>query len=653
MKSRVTFIVLIIISYAIRTPAQTDQILSFKTVPGKSESIPVYEVKYIARNNLDSAIRILTHIILNNENKQNDIEIYEAYLALAATYLHNNDYPKAAHAYQYALTYSVKTPTPHHNICRALNGTGYMHLLQGDYRQAAQCLFTAAQIGEKHVRKDTTIATQLISVYNNLSTALIELQEYDKALYYLSRAETIIRHTPGNPRLATIWNNMAIVYNKTGKKDASWQYGEQALELARSYEYYHAEYTILQTLATILLDHNEPAKAIPYLEASLQIKGSSNASYAARTFYLLGCAWYTTGDNNRAEYYFEQALKKAKESKSADIALHTRTQLAALYSKKRDYQNAFLQLQHAYRLRDSLMHQDKTTAVHQLEIKYRTTQKDYEIAQKQLLLKEQERLLQQKNIWLGGIAGGAVILACLLLVIHRNYRHRMHLQAQQQEINNLKASMKGEEKERARIARELHDGIAGMITAVKMNFTAVQNTHTFLRDTAQFHDAMQLLEETAHEIRHTAHNLTPEILIQHELQDAIDLFCRQVQKSSGLDISFLAYGSFDHLEGDFKLSVYRITQELINNVIKHAQATHAIVQLSRHGNIFGLTVEDDGIGMEIGNHKNGIGMQHLQSRVKSLNGRLTVEASTGSGTTVYIEFSVPATSQPETKYITK
>ncbi len=651
MKNRVILIVLII-SYTVQLPAQNDQVVSFETVPGKSESIPVYEVKHIARKNLDSAIRILTHIILDNEKKQDYSEIFEAYLALAATYLHKNDYPKATRAYQYALTYSVKTHTPHHNICRALNGTGYMYLLQGDYRQAAQHLFTAAQIGEAHVRKDTTIATQLIGVYNNMSSALIELKEYDKALYYLNRAEIIAQHTPGNPRLATIWNNMAIVYNKTGKKDTSWQYGSKALELAREYGYYHAEYTVLQTLATILLDHNQPAKAIPYLEATLQIKGNSNASYAARTFYLLGYAYDLTGQNSRAEYYFGEALKKAKESKAADIALHTQTQLANLYNENGDYRNAFLHLYASYLLRDSLMHQDKTTTVHQLEIRYRTTQKDYEIAQKQLLLKEQERLLQQKNIWLGGIAGGASILVILLLVIRRNYRHRMRLQTQQQEINNLKATIKGEEKERTRIARELHDGIAGMITAVKMNFTAVQNAHPFLRDTAQFHDAMHLLEETAHEIRHTAHNLTPEILVQHELPDAIDLFCRQVQKSSKLNISFLAYGSFDHLGEDFKLSVYRIIQELINNVVKHALATHAIVQLSRHDHIFGLTVEDDGIGMDSNQQKNGIGLQHLQSRVKSLNGRLTVETSPGKGTTIYIEFIVPVAPQPDSKYIT-
>jgi len=645
-RSLIPAILFLFATYSPITAQQTQQLL-LPAAPEMSKRyyepvvMPVYEVKYLARRNLDSAVEVLQHIIYTAGKNGDYNDLFEGFFVLGATYFHKNDYKNSETAYRYALAYGIRSNNPVVNICRTLNSTGNIFLIQGDYRQAARYFFGAARIAVRETEKDTVIADQLVRIYNNMSAALIRLEEYEKALYYLKQSEKLTNKLRHSIHLPSIWNNMAIVYSKTGYADKAWDYSRQALSLARSLQHYQAEYPALQELASLLLDKGQPAKAIPYLEAALKIQGTINASFTARTFYLLGHACLMQKNYTRAEYYFQSALEKTREAKAQDITLDIHRQLASLYAYAHDYSRAFKHLMTSYQLNDSLLNKEKATAVYQLEVKFRTAQKDKELTENQLQLNRQQRRLQQKNIWITGITGGALVLAILLFLIQRHYRYKNRLQARQQEIDTLKAAIQGEEKERARIARELHDGIAGMITAVKMNFTAVRNEYPFLAQTEHFAGAMHLLEETAQEIRHTAHNLTPEILVQHELQDAIALFCRQVRKSSDLDISFLAYGSFEGLDEHFKLSLYRIIQELLSNIVKHAQARHAIVQLSRHGNTFGLTVEDDGVGIRSAAFKNGMGMQSLQSRVKSLNGRLTVDSSEDSGTTVYIEFSLP------------
>jgi signal transduction histidine kinase len=623
----------------LRDPPQPEEGRSYYVQ--ESVQIPVWDVKILARYDMDSAIRVLHEMIKETAGKGDYFTLYEAYIALGATWFHKNDYAKSDTAYRFALAYSIKTQAPLANACRALNGAGNVFLIQGDYTQAARYYFTAAAMAEQQADKDTIVADQLVRIYNNVALSLIQLQEYDKALYYLNKSELLTNKLQHWIRLPDIWNNMAIVYNKTEEADKALHYSQRALYGARIFQHYHAEYSALLELAVIMLDQKQPSKAISYLQEALQIKGNINSSFVGRTSYLLGNAYYALNNPIQAERYFLAAIAKAEESRAPVLALNTHKQLAFLYAQNQHYHAAFNHLMASYRLNDSLLNKEKAAAVHQFEIKYRTAQKDREIAEKKLQLNRQQRQLQQKNIWIGGIAAGASILGLMLFGLARNYRNKTRLQAKQQEIDNLRAMIEGEERERARIARELHEGIAGMLTAVKMNFTAVRNEHPVLTHTGTFTNAMQLLEETAREIRQTAHNLTPEILMQHELQDAIALYCRQVQHSSGIEISFQTYGSLDGLNDHFRLSLYRMVQELISNAVKHAQARHLIVQISRHGSTFGLTVEDNGIGINTSNLHNGIGLQHLQSRVRSLNGTLTMDSSPGNGTTIYIEFHLP------------
>lgn len=140
---------------------------------------------------------------------------------------------------------------------------------------------------------------------------------------------------------------------------------------------------------------------------------------------------------------------------------------------------------------------------------------------------------------------------------------------------------------------------------------------------------LSLLDSASQEVRSIAHNLSPNILKTYDLDVALFIFCESVSNIS-LQIDFYAINNIPKFKNSFKLIVYRTVQELINNIIKHSKADHALVQISQYDEILSLTIEDNGIGF-IQNESKGIGLYNLRSRIRDMNGQLTIISQPGEG----------------------
>ena len=255
--------------------------------------------------------------------------------------------------------------------------------------------------------------------------------------------------------------------------------------------------------------------------------------------------------------------------------------------------------------------------------------------------------LKNKNIWIGGISGGILCLAALLFSFYLVGKHKQRTQAEKirnleqgKELSDLKAMVEGEEKERARLARELHDGIGGMLAAAKLNLGSVKEVHPALAGIAALDDVIGLLNDTAAEVRQTAHNLMPDVLIKNGLQQALLLYCANINNADQLDIDLRFIGSLDKISKSGELMLYRIAQELIQNTIKHANATEAVIQVIQDNGRLNLIAEDNGTGFDMVNNSKGFGFQNLQYRVQALQGYISVTSALGKGTSVYIEFDL-------------
>jgi signal transduction histidine kinase len=203
--------------------------------------------------------------------------------------------------------------------------------------------------------------------------------------------------------------------------------------------------------------------------------------------------------------------------------------------------------------------------------------------------------------------------------------------------------LKGQEEERSRIAKDLHDGLGGLLSGTKLSFMNVRETLSLSSEHVKHFDrSLSMLDNTIGDLRKVAQNLMPEALVKFGLQEALRDFCDTVQSSSGIQLLYQHFGERRKLDNTAKVFVYRIVQELINNVVKHAEATQVIVQLTTRMNKIEITVEDNGQGFDtsILDHTGGAGMANIKYRVQYLHGTTDIVSSPGNGTSVNIEVKV-------------
>jgi signal transduction histidine kinase len=285
-----------------------------------------------------------------------------------------------------------------------------------------------------------------------------------------------------------------------------------------------------------------------------------------------------------------------------------------------------------------------------------------EKAEEQLdVVEDEKENLQTKaiksNVWnfILGIAILASFLAIYYIIRFYNQKIKVNsLIANQREeidkqrivklennmkIQSLSSMVAGQEAERNRIASDLHDSLGGTLSALKLQFEHVV-MDSELSDERPFHHIYKLIDGACSEVREIARNLKPASLDNIGLEAAIRDLINKYNANSNVDMSFNTYVKDIELDYDTKLNLYRIIQELLNNVIKHADATEVDVQLSKADEELIVKVEDDGKGFNINWVKKGLGLDSMQSRVNVLKGDLNIDTTPGRGTSVIIHIPI-------------
>ncbi len=236
-----------------------------------------------------------------------------------------------------------------------------------------------------------------------------------------------------------------------------------------------------------------------------------------------------------------------------------------------------------------------------------------------------------------------IVFVLGLLFLLMQFRKRKIIYEKEKEVLTLESLLQGQEIERARMAKDLHDGLGGMLSGIKLNLSSMKgNVIIQEKDVNLFTKSIDQLDNAIAEMRRVAHNMMPEALLKFGLTEAVQDYCDGINESNTVKIKFTNIGLTTPLEKSIEVILYRIIQELTNNAIKHASASTIIVQLSKNENILNLTVEDDGKGFDTKQLANikGTGLLNVQSRVDYLKGNLSIESEKGKGTTVNIDVAL-------------
>ncbi|MCG7280886.1 ATP-binding protein [Chryseobacterium taklimakanense] len=322
-------------------------------------------------------------------------------------------------------------------------------------------------------------------------------------------------------------------------------------------------------------------------------------------------------------------------------------EMSKIYAELNDYKNAYEHQLETKSLSDSLLAEERDSKALMMETKFRTAEKE-----KQLAVQELEINKKNQYMWTFIISTLVFLGAGVFTYFYFrnkkklseqreiNLRQKLKEKEQTEQLKVTKAILDGEERERERVAKDLHDGLGGMLAGVKINLSTWSSNHLEENQYESFHKILNQLDSSVSELRRVARNLMPESLLNFGLEIALKDLCEFYMKD-GLTIDFQAINIQKNLPLNLQVNIYRIVQELLNNAVKHSGADNILVQCSQNAEEFYITVEDNGKGItesEMSKVKS-LGLKNLQNRVDFLKGKMEIQSTENQGTSVNIEIN--------------
>ena len=629
--------------------AELAKLLSMKDDTVKVQQLSAF-AKKVVHQDQDLSKKASSALLQISQNLHYPKGIATGYSYLAYIDLQSGKHASAADLYNKAITW-YRQAKDERGVAKCLGNMSdiYESIGQGD--KAVDARLQAVTILEKLLPTAASkedVMHGLAIQYNNFATTYADLfLNYDKAFEYLKKAEGICRQAKDTSQLLEVLSNAAVLLTGEKRFDEALKVSREAFAISRladdNFLRYHGYYCYGYVLSAM----NRMDSAVLLLRQSLEYANASNADYSI----FAGTQALAMALGKQGAYKEEIALlENAYRGIPQDWALKYKSdieeELANAYFKTGDYKAAYQHLENRFNFSDSVIKIANNNIIAEKETRYQTAQKEKELAQKQLLLEKSRRYI----VYALAFSVVVLLMAALIFLYYRNKRrlHQSQLQSLQKEkeIQLLQALMQGEEKERSRIARDLHDGVAGMLAAVKMHLSTSEGDI----DSGSYAKAVELLNEATAEVRKTSHNLMPEVLLQQGLDKALQHYCANISSTS-LQVHYYFVGEEQRYIDSFELSVYRIVQELLNNVFKHSRATEATVQLSIQDMVLSLSIEDNGIGLskQAAGSSGGMGLESLKRRIRALNGNMELNTEEGVGVNAYLEFSTEGLQRRTTK----
>ena len=231
-----------------------------------------------------------------------------------------------------------------------------------------------------------------------------------------------------------------------------------------------------------------------------------------------------------------------------------------------------------------------------------------------------------------------VVFVTGLFIFIYQYRKRKIVHESEKQLIAMNSIIQGQEAERSRMAKDLHDGLGGMLSGIKLNLSALKgNLDSTEKEWPLFNKSIVQLDKAIAEMRRVAHNMMPEALLKLGLTEAIQDYCDGINESNTITTRFTAIGPLQAVAQPVSVILYRIIQELTNNAIKYGAPKNIFVQLNRHDKGVTLTVEDDGKGFNTSQTSTGTGLQNVRTRVDYLKGSMDIHSEAQQGTSVTVE----------------
>jgi signal transduction histidine kinase len=516
-------------------------------------------------------------------------------------------------------------------LTRIYAALGHAYISSGKPEKGLENMFAGLRVLEKSPDKELELKLR-----TNIAWAYLELKEYRNCIAYGLQNLKLMEGTSYEWIALYTYNNVAISYGAIDKLDSAKYFihkGIAAAEKSNDMQSLANGYFIL---GTIYSNAGQYAQAIEqYVKAKPYREKVGNPLFIVSDLYTISQLYFKSGEFKKGIAAGEEALLLANKYKLMLKFEGTYESLARNYEGIGDFKNAS-KYYHLWALaKDSVYQNANTTAIAEMRTRFETEKKEQALAIQKIQLAKQSADLKLTYVVIASLAIALVFIVFVFALLRSNSKRERELLLQQAHIH---ATIHSQENERRRFARDLHDGMGQLISALRIALHGIQSNSTLEERITVVDKAEKLLTEMHQEIRSIAFNLMPQTLIQHGLVPALKEMAQRVAdekttvKITSLDLP-------ERLTELQEISLYRVIQEWLNNVIKYAHASKIEIQLITHDNEVSILIEDDGAGVNIADLENskGNGWRNIKSRVKLIQGTIEVDSDrNGNGTTVII-----------------
>lgn len=564
----------------------------------KSGNDTVWARSYVIRGiiqdelgDLDEALVCADSAIYVTERLKFPDMMMAAYSTKAKIKRFQNEFATALTYYLKALEQAELSKDPN-LIAKCYTNLGIFYVTKKDLKLAEENHLKALEIRQK-----LPPSIELANVYENLGILNRDQEKYAEALNYYFKSLDIYKEKDDSSSIAFSYNDIGAAYSFMGNVE----------------------------------------KAEKYLLESIAIRKRINeVSELAYTLNYLGENYERKGNFKLAEFYLKEALKTATENNFLKQRRESLESISNFYERNKMYDSAFYYSKMHRLFKDSLLQQDNEETIAKLTTKFQT-------AKKEKIIEQQKTDLNRRKYLIWALSLFSLLILVLAWTFYQRYKLNQQKKLQEtimeQQDMATKAVLEAEENERHRIAADLHDGIGQLLTAARLNMEALSEKLVISNENERiiYDKALSLVDESCKEVRNVSHNIMPNSLIKFGLGNAIKDFIEKIE-SKQLSINLNIVGLNTPLDSKIELILYRVLQEAINNVIKHAKANQLDICIERDEDGLRITIEDNGIGFNKADmlKANGIGMKNIIARIEFLKGELDIDTKPGRGTLLAI-----------------
>ncbi len=529
--------------------------------------------------------------------------------------------------------------------------------------------------------------TERYDILNNMGTIVEKLNKLDTALLFYKRSFKAAQKEGSIRFMRTSFHNIANVFSKQGKYEKALMYLEKVQETEEKLNLNKELVGTYYNIGSVYYSMGKFSDALPYYKKALQVIGDPpNETTLKKIYHSISSSYQRLGNSDSAIVYIsrerELAIKLYSIERDSLIeellgkfnAKNKERELALLKNKQRVKElelkrkqdelkrQKLIREMEAEKSKKEILLLNQKNELQELSLEKSALEKERKEERITALEKEAEyqqakeaELKHRDLVKSIAIAFATVLIfgAIVLIILYQQKlkatellnirteevnKQKVYQLLRDQEFSSIQAKLEGQEEERKRISQDLHDGIGGNLASIKLNLAnLVEQTKD-----ENLVKVMQNIDETYREVRDISHNLAPSKMLNHAFIQLIRNFLDEIINGKLIDVELTAFPEeeLNQLPSELKIEVYRVIQELMNNVIKYSQAKNADIQLNLRDGQLNLMVEDNGVGFDPEKATNGIGLSNIKSRIKQLNGDVFIESAIGKWSLVNIEIPV-------------